>query len=330
MDGFYDALVMDVADPTGQQRVRLQIPQLSGTAVTGWAWPMHRGWAAVGDTVFAAFRGGDQHYPLYMPRSPVSPWYPLAVAAGFELLDPAIGPAPSVRATADGHLDFDGVLTSDGAPPDGSEIVFATIPDSLPAPLYDQSQVAATDISVALSSRSSTVMSVIPGTTTSTAFSSTLTGAADDGPSISFVAPGSGEVIIAVGASVLNSVSTAFGVVSARVSIGGPTGATFLAAIDDNAALFTGSTGFASVMANFAVAGLSSGQTYTATLMYRSSSSSNTTTFHRRTLRVDPVRPYSTPIVWVRANADRQLTAMYPWGGDTSVINLSGLRVRTA
>lgn len=38
--GIYRGIVKDVNDPTGKGRIKMQVPQILGTAVTSWAWPI--------------------------------------------------------------------------------------------------------------------------------------------------------------------------------------------------------------------------------------------------------------------------------------------------
>ncbi|MFI9271865.1 phage baseplate assembly protein V [Kitasatospora sp. NPDC052896] len=98
-DGTYTATVVDTNDPAGQGRVRLLIPQIHGTAITGWARPAAAGQVLPGDRVYAAYDGGDPNWPLYWPSRPVvpalptpaeigaavapGPWAPLTMASGW-------------------------------------------------------------------------------------------------------------------------------------------------------------------------------------------------------------------------------------------------------
>lgn len=68
--GAYLGSVVSTADPTGNGRVRLQVPQVSGTAVTGWAYPATSGGTntpTVGQLVWVMYQGGDPSYPVYVP-----------------------------------------------------------------------------------------------------------------------------------------------------------------------------------------------------------------------------------------------------------------------
>lgn len=65
--GFYRARVVSVSDPRGEGRVRLQVPALFGSAVTGWAEPLFEAETpAVGTRVWAAFEAGDPGLPLFL------------------------------------------------------------------------------------------------------------------------------------------------------------------------------------------------------------------------------------------------------------------------
>jgi len=71
--GFYRGIVQDNADPQKQRRLRLLVPQTTGTgkdSVTDWAWPVepssiHTGVPAVGQGVWVSFVGGDPDYPIW-------------------------------------------------------------------------------------------------------------------------------------------------------------------------------------------------------------------------------------------------------------------------
>jgi hypothetical protein len=94
LHGAYAARVVEIHDPTGQGRVRVVVPQVHGTVVTGWAQPASVGAVAVGDRVYVAYDGGDVNYPVFWPvslptpavlgaASAPGPWIPLVMAAGW-------------------------------------------------------------------------------------------------------------------------------------------------------------------------------------------------------------------------------------------------------
>ena len=96
--GVYTGVVVSTADPQGRGRVRLQVPQVSGTAVTGWVPPAQPGGAVPGvrDQVNVLYQAGDASYPAYLPPIPPPPdavpaaafnllldWTPLPLATGY-------------------------------------------------------------------------------------------------------------------------------------------------------------------------------------------------------------------------------------------------------
>lgn len=82
ISGLNQGRVISTTDPLGQGRVRLQVPQVSGRAVSGWAPPVQAGGRlpAVGEIVWVAYQGGDESYPAYVPPllPPPAPFSPLA------------------------------------------------------------------------------------------------------------------------------------------------------------------------------------------------------------------------------------------------------------
>lgn len=72
MDGLYEAVVADPADPLKKGRVRLIIPQVSAGSKTGWAVPSDPELAKAyrlkrGTIVWAYFDGGSRSHPVYVP-----------------------------------------------------------------------------------------------------------------------------------------------------------------------------------------------------------------------------------------------------------------------
>lgn len=326
MDGFYDAVVADIADPLGQGRVRLQIPQVSGTEVTGWASPMTAGWANVDDQVYATFKGGDQNYPLFIPRSAGSGWLPLTVASGFQ----AQTPAPMVRVDSSGFLEFSGTLTGLTVPePQGSPITCATLPATVPAPQAGQQQIMASSYDRSLLAHAACLNYADSGSTTSTTYVNTLTGSTHtSGPAVTFNAPSGGQVIVTVGAESICSLAAGVAYMSAEINQGDG-GGTIVTESDDLAAIQCG-TAYTSVVTAFPVTNLLSGMNYSLAAYYKSSSTTNTATFRRRFVRVDPVQPTTQPDVLVQVNPDRSVQVTYPWGMGGTTVNLTGLRARYA
>jgi hypothetical protein len=68
--GVYRGIVFDNNDPTGEGRLRLQIPQVLAESVTGWAWPQNVAGIkvdtpAIGTGVIVQFEAGDPSYPIW-------------------------------------------------------------------------------------------------------------------------------------------------------------------------------------------------------------------------------------------------------------------------
>jgi hypothetical protein len=69
--GCYRGKVIDNADPEDLLRLRVQVPQLLGNAVTDWAWPsipeaVGVTTPAVGDPVWVMFEAGDIERPVWI------------------------------------------------------------------------------------------------------------------------------------------------------------------------------------------------------------------------------------------------------------------------
>ena len=67
--GRYQGSVVDDADPIGDHRPHVTVPEVWGTEAGAWAVPsLPPGGAAtpaVGDLVWVTFEGGDAHYPIW-------------------------------------------------------------------------------------------------------------------------------------------------------------------------------------------------------------------------------------------------------------------------
>ena len=68
--GIYRGVVKDTKDPNKQRRLKISVPQISGTEVTEWAWPMepssiNTDVPVVGQGVWVTFIGGDPDYPAW-------------------------------------------------------------------------------------------------------------------------------------------------------------------------------------------------------------------------------------------------------------------------
>lgn len=69
--GIYRGICVDSIDPISKGRVRLQVPQILGTAVTDWAWPIVSGSGtltapAINSGIWVMFEGGDPNFPLWV------------------------------------------------------------------------------------------------------------------------------------------------------------------------------------------------------------------------------------------------------------------------
>ena len=70
--GVYRGVVVDTTDPENKSRIRMQVPQILGNAVTNWAWGIHPAVTATlfvpdpGAGVWVMFEGGDPNFPLWL------------------------------------------------------------------------------------------------------------------------------------------------------------------------------------------------------------------------------------------------------------------------
>lgn len=77
----YTGICLENNDPMGQGRIKYCVPQLSGTAGFGWAFPVTPGYTPIGSNVYIAFEGGDRNRPLYWPDQLPLASYPTFAAA---------------------------------------------------------------------------------------------------------------------------------------------------------------------------------------------------------------------------------------------------------
>ncbi len=65
--GTYRGVIADIRDPKNLGRIRIRIPQVTGSAITNWSYyssaPQIK--PKVGDRVYVTFIGGDTHYPVW-------------------------------------------------------------------------------------------------------------------------------------------------------------------------------------------------------------------------------------------------------------------------
>lgn len=70
--GIYRGIVADINDPENLNRIKLKVPQILGSAVTGWCWGVRPSVESAlvlpePDTgVWVMFEGGDPNFPLWL------------------------------------------------------------------------------------------------------------------------------------------------------------------------------------------------------------------------------------------------------------------------
>jgi hypothetical protein len=66
--GVYRAIVQSINDPQSLHRIQVQVPQITGSEVTDWAWPIvpTAKPPAIGQGVYIIYQGGDPDYPLWI------------------------------------------------------------------------------------------------------------------------------------------------------------------------------------------------------------------------------------------------------------------------
>lgn len=317
MPGVYAGVVISTDDPQARRRVRLRIPQITGTAVSGWAEPVTSGTVSPGDQVSVAFEAGDPDFPLFWPPQTASPWTPLELASGWVAAAPPDGP-PVCRVTADGMIELHGSAVSTTTPVRGANIVIGTLPGAL-TPLYDSYQMCASDNRNAYGARQAFASNNVQTTTTSTSYADL------SGPSLTFQAPGSGEVVVTVQAWLRSSATGDTAYMSARLTLGSTV---VLEADDDRAVLVTGTT-YSASSSSFVASGLTPGSTYTLAARYRSATSTGSTaTFDTRRLIVSPTTPFTSPHVRVGVLRSGSVTVLYPNGSAGTTVGLAGVRAR--
>lgn len=139
LHGVYTGVVVDTNDPQGRGRVRLQIPQVAGLAVTAWALPAAHGVAEVGDQVSVAHDGSDRNYPVFWPVRPVpvyvppvyvppSPSWTEVTNFGATVYQPTLGDwaRAAYAYNADGTMTLRGLLFASAALANGATL--CTVP----------------------------------------------------------------------------------------------------------------------------------------------------------------------------------------------------------
>ena len=66
--GIYKGICVDNADPLNLGRITVQVPQVTGSAVSNWVDTCNQGGglAVVGGTVWIMYMGGDPNFPVWM------------------------------------------------------------------------------------------------------------------------------------------------------------------------------------------------------------------------------------------------------------------------
>ncbi|MFE2539057.1 phage baseplate assembly protein V [Actinacidiphila glaucinigra] len=326
LTGVYAGIVVGVGDPHNRGRARLRVPQIMGTAVTGWAEPVSVGAVAPGDQVNVAFEGGDPNYPLYWPKYRAglaygSDWMPLTLEPGWSASAVSGEGPPVVRLTGDGMLEFHGIAVGPTSVAKATNVTFARLPQGL-VPRYTSYQMVASNMSTAYNARQSLSTANTSQSTTSTTFT-TLSSS----PLINFTAPASGDVHVGVGAWMKSSGATDTAYMSFTVLQGGTE---ILAPFDDRSAVVTG-TAFAAAWSEMWVTNLTPGAAYSLEARYRSATSTGSSaTFDTKRLKVSPTFPYTSPHARVGVLTDGSLTALFPNGSASNTIGLAGVRARAA
>ena len=67
-DAIYRGIVKDNKDPQNLRRVKVIVPQITGTEVTDWIWPLNStvNPPVVGQGVWVSYIGGDPEYPIWL------------------------------------------------------------------------------------------------------------------------------------------------------------------------------------------------------------------------------------------------------------------------
>ncbi|MFH9731883.1 phage baseplate assembly protein V [Streptomyces sp. NPDC017260] len=313
--GVYSGIVVSVDDPQHRSRVRLQIPQVTGTAVSGWAESVTGGLVMVGDRVTVAFDGADPNYPVYWPRA-VSAWQPLELEDGWTA---SWQGDPVFRTTQDGMVELAGSVETSSSIALGAPVPFAQLPQAA-HPMDGFHAPAAMNYATAYDARLAVGHYVVTTTTASTSWV-TMTG----GPTAEFVAPVSGQVAIIFGAFIQSSTDTGRSLMSVRVH----RGSTLIFDGDDNgSAEVQGPDNTSASMARM-LFGLTPGATHTATGVFRTDTASNTATFDNKWISVFPVGTQDSPTTRVQLQNNGLVVATIPPGASPPYnVSLTGIRAR--
>ncbi|AZM47800.1 hypothetical protein DMB38_20200 [Streptomyces sp. WAC 06738] len=316
--GVYAGLVVATNDPQNRRRVRVRVPQITGTAVSGWAEPVSYGTVAPGDKVTVAFEGGDMNYPVYWPRNTetVAPWTPLPLEPGWTVSSAG---TPVYRTTEDGMVELAGSVETSTAISLGSTVKFASLPDGArPLETY-----RATTATVYRSAYNAKIAYGEYRTTTTTTSTTYVTDS--NGPSFTFVSPGSGQVVIVFGCFAQAGNTTARCLMSCKVT----SGSTILADGDDNRSAENQGQDNGSFSNSRTVTGLTPGSTYTVTALYRTDDSSQSASFDNKWIVVYPIGLHDTPAARITMQPSGDLQALFPIGAASPYdMSLTGIRAR--
>lgn len=129
----FEAVVVTSADPLGQGRVRVVIPQVSGDAISTWALPSVRTYGpppAPGSTVWVSLDTGDPSKPVYHAAGLYSPWTAMPsawAASGWSVTNAAYSTGPG------GRVEWRGNLTTTSSPVANGAALFTVPPSLAPA-----------------------------------------------------------------------------------------------------------------------------------------------------------------------------------------------------
>lgn len=314
--GVYAGIVVATNDPQHRRRVRLRIPQVTGTAVSGWAEPVSFGTVAPGDQVTVAFEGGDLNYPLYWPQQAVSGWIPLTLESGW--IASSAG-TPMYRTTADGMVELTGSVEATGTIATGTAVKFSSLPEGA----WPIERHRATTATVYRTAYNAVTTYAEYRTTTSTTSTTYVTDA--NGPSTSLISPASGRAVVIFGAFMQNSTDTGRCLMGVRVLAG----STIIADGDDNRSAEVQGTYNTSASNSRWITGMTPGTTYTVTAVYRTEGASSSASFDNKWITTIPIGQHDTPAARISMETNGDLTALFPGGAaPTFDMSLTGIRAR--
>ncbi|MEV5264834.1 phage baseplate assembly protein V [Streptomyces werraensis] len=315
--GVYAGLVVSADDPQGQRRVKLRIPQLTGGSVSGWAEPVGYGIAEPGDRVTVAFEGGDLNFPVYWPRA-VSTWRPLDLEPGWSA---SWQGSPAYRVTQDGMVELSGSVETSTAIPLGEPVRVGVLPLGA-RPFEGVQGPAATSYRAAYNAQTVFAENRATITITSTTYV-TQTG----GPSLDFIAPGTGSAVVLFGAFMQSATDVGRCIMSVRVS----QGSTVIADGDDNRSAEVQGPDNVTAAGSRLLTGLAPGQTYNVAALYRTDNASATASFDNKWLTVIPIGDHDTPAARVQVQNNGVIAVTFPAGAAPPYdVSLTGIRARIA